>query len=162
MVALPPEVVELIKDKGTLKLLATTDEHGNPHAVVKGSLTVLDDGHLAYRETLESSQTNSNLLRSIWFDKKVAVTIVGANRESYQIKGKPYRYVINGSLYKEFYLAARERGGPDSELAGVWLIAPEEVRTQSSKARKEEEERKHPHVRHYDRAVYLSREQSPR
>lgn len=151
---LTAEVIELLRDPSTLKVLATTDEAGNPHAVLKDTLTILDDGFIAYGETLESSRTNSNVLRSTWFDKVVAVLLCSADGRSYQIKGKPYRYVTTGSLFKQFYLAARRRDGPDSDLAGIWLIAPLEVRNETFAVRKEEEERKHPNMRHLDRASF--------
>jgi predicted pyridoxine 5'-phosphate oxidase superfamily flavin-nucleotide-binding protein len=153
--ALPAEVIELLKDRSTLKVLATTDAQGNPHAVTKGSLTVLD-GFLVYREALESSQTNANVLGSLWFDKRVAVLIVGNNGHAYQIKGSPHRYVINGPLFKQHYLEARDRHGLDSDIAGVWLIIPEEIRNETFSARKVEEDKKHPFLRHLDRESYHS------
>ncbi len=152
--ALPAEVIELLKDPSAVKVVATTDERGHPHAELKESLTVLDDGVIAYGEALESSRTNSNMLRSIWFDKVVAVLVRGNSGRSYQIKGKAYRYVINGPIFKQFYLDARRKEGPDSELAGVWLITSDEVSNETFSVRKEEEERKHPGMRHFDRASF--------
>ena len=154
VVALPSEVSTLIKDRATFQIVATADEHGNPHAVAKGSLTVQGDGLIAYREALESSRTNANMLRSLWFDKKVSVLLVGSNGEAYEIRGRPHRYVINGPIFKRHYLEEREEQGPDSDVAGVWLIAPEEVRNQTFSVRKAEEERKHPYMRHLDRAAF--------
>ncbi|MBI4297393.1 MAG: hypothetical protein HY676_02545 [Chloroflexi bacterium] len=149
---LPAEVISLLKDRASLKILATTDGQGNPHAVVKGSLTVQDDGLLVYREAMESSRANANMLRSVWYDKVVSVLVVGSNGHAYQIKGKAHRYVISGPIFKQHYLEARREEGPDSEVAGVWLIEPVEVRNETFSVRKEEEDKKHPHMRHFDRA----------
>jgi predicted pyridoxine 5'-phosphate oxidase superfamily flavin-nucleotide-binding protein len=151
MSKLPEEVIRLLKDYESNKALATVDDQGNPHVVFKGSVTVLDDGSIAYAEVLESSQTNANLIYSLWFDKKVAVIVRGKDGISYQIKGKPVRYDYTSPLFKEFYLKARERKGPDSEVAGVWIIAPESVRNETPAVRKAEEEKKHPFFRHLDR-----------
>lgn len=151
MEQLPAEVIELFKDPTAVKVLATVDEQGTPHVVFKGSLTVLEDGSLAYVEALESSRTNGNMLRSIWFDRRVAVSIRGQDGLSYQIKGKPARYVITGPLFKQFFREARERMGPEGDIAGVWIITPEEVRNESFAVRKQEEEEKHPFFRHFDR-----------
>ena len=96
---LSAEVISLLKDRASLKVLATTDGQGNPHAVVKGSLTVLDDGLLAYREAIASSRANANMLRSVWFDKAVSVLVVGSNGHAYQIKGRTHRYVISGPIF---------------------------------------------------------------
>ena len=151
MVDLPTEVIELFKNPEAVKALATVDEKGNPHVAFKGSLTVLEDGSIAYVEALESSQTNRNMLRGLWFDKGVAVSLRGKDGLSYQIKGKPARYVITGPLFKQFFLAVRERMGPEGDIAGVWIITPEEIKNESFAVRKKEEEEKHPYFRHFDR-----------
>lgn len=151
MSLLPKEVLDLINDSESIKILATTDEKGNPHTAFKDSLTVLDDGKLAFGEEFEGSQTNVNLVRSIWFNGNVELTVRDGSGTTYQIKGKPYRYVHAGPLFKEFYLAEREKRGPDSELAGVWIITPEEVRNETYEVRKKEEDEKHPFFRHFDR-----------
>ena len=152
--ALPKDAVEMLLDPRAFKVLATTDDQGNVHVVAKDSLTLLDDGSLAYGEVLESSVTNANMVRGIWFDRRVAVLVCGRQGRGYQIKGKPHRFVTTGPLFKQFYLAAREKLGPDSDLAGVWIIAVDEVREQTLATRKEEEERKHPNMRHFDRACF--------
>lgn len=151
--ALPEAAVKMLLDPKSIKVLATTDDQGNVHVVAKDSLTLLDDGSLAYGEVMESSLTNANMVRGIWFDRRLAV-LVSRQGRCYQIKGKPHRYVTTGPLFKQFYLAAREKLGPDSDLAGVWIIAVDEVREQTLAARKAEEERKHPNMRHFDRACF--------
>jgi len=149
---LPKEAVELISDSESIKVLVTADEEGNPHAAFKDGLTVLDDGNLAFGEEFEGSQTNVNLVRSIWFDKNVELTVRNKSGTAFQIKGKPYRYAHSGPLFKKFYLAEREKRGADSELAGVWIIRPEEVRNETYEVRKKEEDEKHPFFRHFDRS----------
>ncbi|MDP2279668.1 MAG: hypothetical protein Q8K51_15775 [Nitrospirota bacterium] len=151
MSKLPKEVVDLINDFESIKVIATTDEEGNPHTAFKDCLTVLEDGNIAFGEEFEGSQTNVNLVRSIWFNKNVELTVRDRHGTTFQIKGKPYRYVHSGPLFKKFYLAEREKRGPDSELAGVWIITPEEVRNETYEVRKKEEDEKHPFFRHFDR-----------
>lgn len=153
MTTLSKEVKDLIKDSETVKIIATTDENGNPHAVLRESLTILDDGTLAYGEPFESSYTNSNVLRSIWFNKDVSVFVHGKNGVSHQIKGQPVRYVINGPLYKQFYEAEIERQNSNADLAGVWLIAPKEIRNENYSIRRKEEKERHPHFQHLDRIL---------
>lgn len=147
------EVIDLIKDSKTIKIIATTDENGSPHAVVRENLTILDDGTVAYGEPFESSHTNSNVLRSIWVNKEVSILIQGKNGAGYQIKGQPVRYVINGPLYKQFYQAEIEKQDSDADLAGVWLIAPKEIRNETYSVRRSEEIEKHPHFQHLDRIL---------
>jgi len=147
---LDKEIVDLIADAESTKVLATLDEHGFPHAVVKQSFQVGEDGNLLYLELLESSRTNRNLVRSIWFDRKVAVTVTGKGGRSYQIKGKPVKAHITGPVFQRHFAEIRERLG-DVDLAAVWVIEPEEVIEESFAARQAEEQRKHPVFTHLDR-----------
>jgi general stress protein 26 len=149
-IQLSDEVKELLQDKDTLKVLATTGEDGVPHVVIKGTLHVGEDGNLVYLELLESSRTNKNLVRSIWFDRKVAVALQGKGGESYQIIGKPVKALITGPVFQKHYVSIRERLG-DVDLATVWIIEPEKVTDQRYSARRREEETLHPTFIHLDR-----------
>ena len=149
-IQLSRNIIELIEDNNTTKVLATLDADGFPHAVVKQSLHTGEDGNLLYLELLESSLTNRNLVRSIWFNQKVSIALWGKNGQSYQIKGKPVKTHITGPLFQKHYLAVRERLG-DVELAAIWVIEPEEVVDESFARRKAEEEAAHPFFRHLDR-----------
>ena len=148
---LPREAADIIRDSGSIKILTTVDEEGNPHAAFKEDLTVLEDGNLAFGEAFEGSQTSVNLVRSIWFGKNVELTVRNGSGTTFQIVGKPYRYAHSGPLFKKFYRAEREKRGADSELAGVWIILPENVRNETYEVRKKEEDEKHPFFRHFDR-----------
>lgn len=149
-VQLNQEIIDLFADSETTKILATVDEFGVPHVVVKQSLHLGDDGNLHYLELLESSRSNKNLVGSIWFDRKVAVAVKGRDGKSYQIKGKPVKTHITGPVFQQHYTAIRERLG-DVDLAAVWVIEPEEVIEETFVARKAEEEAAHPLFRHLDR-----------
>lgn len=160
MQKLPKEVADIISDPESIKILTTVDEEGNPHVAFKDDLTVLDDGNLAFGEEFEGSQTNVNLVRSIWFDKNVELTVRDKSGTTFQIVGKPYRYAHSGPLFKKFYMAEREKRGSDSELAGVWIITPEKVRNETYEVRKKEEDEKHPFFRHFDRSSVRKVKQS--
>jgi hypothetical protein len=149
-IQLEKEVIELLADKDTVKILTTIDNKGVPHTVIKQSLHLGEDGNLIHRELLESSQTNKNLVRSIWFNHKVAITLKGTDGRSYQIKGKPIRAIISGPVFQEQYLQVRERLG-DVDLAAVWIIEPEEIRNETYFVRKNQEEADHPYFKHLDR-----------
>lgn len=130
MPKLPEELIELLNDPATGKIVGTVDEHGVPHLVVKGSLTTLDDETIVFAEGFEGTQSNRNLVRSIWFDRKVSVNIT-RGLSSYQIKGRPYKYLITGSTFRTMIDRARARRGPEADIAGVWVIVPEEIRNES-------------------------------
>ncbi len=153
-VQLTSEVIDLLNNHGSIKVLSTLDEKGFPHVAAKESLLAGDDGNIHYLEFLESSQTNKNLVRSIWFDKKVAIAVWGKDGESYQIKGAPVKTHITGPLFLKHYAAVREKYG-DVDLAAVWVIEPEEIIDESFATRRAEEEAAHPVFLHLDRIARL-------
>lgn len=149
-IQLDQHIAGLFQDDGTVKVLATTDENGIPHATIKQTLHVDDDGNLVYLELLESSRTNKNLLGSLWFNRKVAVTIKDRNNQSYQITGKPVKTIVAGPVFQEYYVNIRKKLG-DTDLAAVWIIEPEAVYNQTFAVRREREEKLHPIFKHLDR-----------
>src|SRR6266540_2037257 len=108
-VQLGQEIIELLTDKETIKVLATTDQNGVPHVVLKQTFQLGEDGNLLYLELLESSRTNKNLVRSIWFKRKVAIALKGKNGQSFQIVGKPLKVVVAGPVFQEHYVKIREK-----------------------------------------------------
>jgi hypothetical protein len=160
MSILSKNIIDLINDSESIKLVATSDENGNPHIAFKGCLTVLEDGNLAFAEAFEGSQTSINLTRGIWFNNNVELTVRGKDEQTFQIIGKPYKYVYTGELFKKFYQSARKKWGADSELAGVWIITPNEVKNETYEIRKREEDEKHPFFRHLDRSSVLIKKEN--
>jgi hypothetical protein len=120
--------------------------------VAKSTVGLDEDGNVIYLEGIESSRTNRNLVRSIWYDRKVSVTLLGDGGNSYQIKGTPIKSIVSGPLFQRHYEALRAQLG-DVDLAAVWVIAPEEVINESWRVRQQEEEAKHPSFIHLDRLV---------
>lgn len=148
-VQLSDELVSLLHDRETIKLLATTDESGTPHVVAKDSIHISEDGTIHYLEHLESSRTNHNLVRAIWFDRRVSIVIIGTH-QSFQIKGRPLEVHITGPLFQKHYAEVRHRLG-DVDLSGVWVIEPLEVINENPEIRRQEEEKRRPFFRHLDR-----------
>jgi hypothetical protein len=151
-IVLPPEVIALLTRTDTVKVLSTVDERGVPHSVAKDSLALTADGQLAHLEYFESSRTERNLVRAIWFGGSVSVLLVGADGQSWQITGKPVRTDVSGQAFREQYVRLRQTLG-DVDLAAVWIIEPQEVRDQSVAVRRQIEEAAHPFFTHLDRLV---------
>jgi len=161
MAKLAQEVIDLIKDAATLKVVATLGADGAPHVVVKGSLTALDDETIAFTEGHDEYVSNKNLVRSIWYDKTIAVNVTNGP-VSYQIKGKPYKCLITGPIFKQFIVRARERRGPDAEVANVWLVKPEEIIDESPRTRQAALDAVRPLLNsHLDRERLINREAQP-
>jgi predicted pyridoxine 5'-phosphate oxidase superfamily flavin-nucleotide-binding protein len=146
------EISALLDREDTLKVLTTVDEQGVPHTVPKGSLRLGKDGDLILLELVESSRTNRNLIRSLWYDRTVSILLVGSNKDAYQIRGLPVKTYVSGPIYQKEYDAVRERLG-DVDLAAVWIIRPHEVLNQSPSIRQKEERELHPLFAHLDRLV---------
>jgi hypothetical protein len=149
---LGPDATALLGDPDTTKILATTDADGAPHAVEKRSLHLGEDGNLHYLELLESSTTNKNMVRSLWFNRTVAITLVHRDGRSWQIKGRPIKAHITGDLFQRHYRALRA-ADPEADLAAVWVIEPKTAIDQGLVARRAAEAARHPHFIHLDRLV---------
>lgn len=147
---LSQEVIDLLNDPDTNKVLATIDADGSPHAVVKQSLHLGEDGNIHYLERIESSTTNRNLVRSIWFDGSVAISLAGRDGRTVQIKGKPLKLHISGPLFLKHYRQLQQTQ-KDADLAGVWVIEAGQVIDQSLATRQATEAARHPHFIHLDR-----------
>jgi hypothetical protein len=149
-IQLDEKVKAIIQAPDTKKVLATVDKKGEVHVVFKGSLTVDGDGNLVVLELLETSENNRNLTYSLWFDKKVAVNVLAADGTSYEIKGIPYKYIVSGPVFEEKYKEVRKRN-PKSDLAGVWIIPPQEIKEETYAVRLQQEIDTYPIVGHMDR-----------
>ena len=139
-----PELKKLVNDPDSIKVLGTVDEKGIPHVVPKDSFRLLDDNKIAYAEELDSSLSSKNMVRAIWFDKMVSISVT-KDDTCYQIKGKPYKCLITGPVFKEFLLNERARLGSNADIQSVWIITPSEIRNESRNVRKKEERVKDPH-----------------
>ncbi len=144
------EIIALFSSDDSTKVLATVNEQGYPHAAAKPYILVDDDGNLLYLELVESSLTQKNLVRSIWFDQKVSISVSDKSGQSWQIKGKPVKTLITGPVFLHHYRDVRQRLG-DVGLSAVWVIEPEEVINENILVRHAEEELAHPVFRHLDR-----------
>jgi hypothetical protein len=115
MITLPQDLKTLLEDNNAIKVLGTVNGEGVPHVIFKDSITLLEDGNLAYAEELDSSQANKNMVRSIWFDKLVSIT-VGKGKKSFQVKAQPVKCAIVGPLFREFLARAKEQRGADADV----------------------------------------------
>jgi hypothetical protein len=107
-VELTKEIIDLLAESDTTKVLATLDANGLPHAVVKQSLQPGEDGTILYLELLESSRPTKSREKHL-VRQSVAIALKGKDGRSWQIKGKPVKTHITGPLFQEHYIAVRER-----------------------------------------------------
>jgi hypothetical protein len=147
------KIAALFNDPAAVKAVASIDQNGTVHVVFKGSLLVNSEGNIQFFELNETSRNNKNLAYSLWFKRLVAVTILGPDRTSYQIKGIPVRAVISGREFEKAYVSIRERLGQDADLSTIWIIEPKEISEESYGIQKQIERTKYPLIGHLDRFV---------
>jgi hypothetical protein len=149
-VKLEKEILELLESKESVKALATLGSEGEPYVIFSDLIYPYEDGRIIYLELLESSNTNNNLVRSIWFNKGLSLNIKAKDGRSHQIKGKVAKSIVAGKVFKKYYKDVREKLG-DVDLSAVWVIEPEGVTNETFKDRKLYEETRHPFFKHLDR-----------
>jgi hypothetical protein len=147
--AIDLSVLERLNEKESTKVLVTIDENGAPHPVVKGSIE-WDGEKIVLLEILESSLTNRNLTRAIWFEKPVTLLLIAADRKTYKIALKVTRSVNNGKLFTHYYEKAQAKYG-DIDIAAAWFFEPISIRDESIKTRLKEERENRPYFDHLDR-----------
>lgn len=149
-VELTNEIKEALSNPKTLKILGTVDKNGVPHITYKGSLHINEEGNLEHYELLESSQTNANLVATIWFDKKAAVNLLTEERQSYQLLVRPIRSITAGRYFESVYKKLRSNGR-DIDLGAIWQFEVLEIRNETSAVRIKEDEEAYPILKHLDR-----------
>ena len=152
-VELSEKIINALNNSDSVKVLATNDKNGIPHITFKGSLHYnKEQGYIEHYEILESSQTNSNLVFSIWFNRQAAVSVLTPDRKSYQIKGHPVRCITSGTYFENVYNHLQSEG-KDIDLAAIWWIEPEEVKEETFAVRVFEDEEAYPLLKHVDRLL---------
>lgn len=149
---LSKEVKAALADPDTIKALATIDKNGIPYVVYKSSIHALEDGRLEYYEILESSQTNKNLVSSIWFNKTVSINILTKEKLSYQILAKPVRSITAGKYFEKAYNQLQS-GGRDIDLGAIWQFEILSEKEETFAVRVQEDEAAYPLLKHVDRVL---------
>ena len=115
---------EFLLNPNTLTVLSTPNEDGSAHLVFDSSIHIGEDGRIVYLEFEEFSATNKNLVRSIWFSKRITLQVRTADGREFQIRGLPWKALIGGPLYEKYYNEGQKRSR-ELGLSTVWLITPE-------------------------------------
>jgi hypothetical protein len=146
--ALLEQALSRFNDEGAIKVLVTLDENGAPHPVCKGSLRYNGESVESW-EILESSETNRNLTRAIWFDKPIAILLILPDRKAYKFSVRASRNIIAGKAFTRAYEAAQERF-KGRGIAGVWQYEVISVKEETASVRIDEEKTARPYFTHLD------------
>jgi monomeric isocitrate dehydrogenase len=143
------DILELLNDEKSVKILVSVDDEGLPHPVVKESLRY-ENGDIIHTEFLESSNTNRFLTKALWFDKKVVILLLDSDKRSFKITAQPVRAIVNGKLFQKYYEEVQNRF-KDFDLSTVWVFKPLEIKEQTLQKRVDEETHARPYFLHLDR-----------
>jgi len=143
------QVQDIVADSGSLKIVSTLNENGTIHSAPKGTLKVNASWQLEYIEVLESSSSYKNVVRSLWFDKKVTVLVIGTDKRSYEIIGNIKRILTAGRHFEDAYKAFLEKRGHG--IAAVIQIDVESITDLDISKGIERQEREHFFFTHLDR-----------
>lgn len=144
-------LIELLKSPGVQVALSTVSSNGVPTTGPGSECYVSERGTLLLREYLESSDTNRDLLHSLWFEKQVSVA-VALGHTALHLRGVPTHAHVAGPLFQQHYEAALERDS-NSDLATVWEIRIDHLNDVSPARRLKEQAIRRPFFSHLDRLV---------
>jgi hypothetical protein len=145
----PEAITRLLNDPDSVKIVTAIGPDGIPHSAPKGTLRIDEEENIEYVEILESSKSYRNATYSLWFDKKVAVLVIGPKREVYEITGVVRTILVAGRKFEEVYKRLEASRGFD--ISAVVTIVPESVENLSPAEKIAEQEKHHFFYRHLDR-----------
>lgn len=127
MAAIPEQVLKVLNDDASIRVLATKSEKGDVHVIQVGSLkapapdTIIVGAILMKRtgKNLESMKANGELVS----------ILAGTQKESYEVRAKPKDFVTSGPIFDQMNAALQKMG---LKASGVWVLAVEEVWNQSA------------------------------
>jgi hypothetical protein len=143
------DIQQILSAPTTIKLIATINEQGIPHIEEKSSVFVDNEDRILLIEEEEHSRTNLNLVRTLWFDQRAVLYILGDDRR-FEIVLRPYKVHISGPIFESYYRRELAKS-PDNELSGVWILIPESVTEESFAGRIQRENSGRIPLTHLDR-----------
>ncbi|WP_168203445.1 pyridoxamine 5'-phosphate oxidase family protein [Oceanispirochaeta crateris] len=117
------EVMTLLNDKESTKVLTSLSADGIPHTVVIGSTMAPQSDLLCAAEVL-MQKTSSNLKEN----KQVSILTV-KGKDSYQVKAVVKEYLQDGPLFAKVKQELANKGMP---CKGIWTFEPTEAYDQSA------------------------------
>lgn len=116
MAKMPKEVMDMLKDPQSAKVLATCDESAKLNAVPKGTLTAVDDETIAFADIF-GDKTNVNLKAT--HKAVAAVFTMALPPVGYQVKGTFQGFQTSGALFDTFAKQVKQLLNLDIKAVGV-------------------------------------------
>jgi len=126
MAKMSKEVMDVVNDPNSIKILATAGTVLEINAVPKGSLRAIDEGLIAFADIF-GDKTNKNLAKN---KKVAALAFKMSPMVGYQIKGTFIGFQTSGELFNKFAKEIKERIKLDIKAVGtikvdeIYAVAP--------------------------------------
>jgi hypothetical protein len=127
MVNMPEEVMKVINDPESSRVLATRGKDGNIHAVHLGSIRAISPSLIVLGAIL--MKHSSENLEAMKKKGELASILAIKKTESYQVKAKVMDYRTSGPAFEKMDANIKQMG---LTLRGVWILEPAEVWNQSA------------------------------
>ena len=124
--ALPANIIEMLNDKETDKILGSKSDEHHLHVVPVGSLGASDERTI-YLGSIFMKETQANLEKAMGTEDLVSVLVVRGDK-AFQNRCKVLEFQMSGPLFSKMSSAAKIRRMP---FLGVWILEPEEIINQS-------------------------------
>lgn len=104
-----------------VRYLLTSDADGLPHLEANDSLHLDANGRLVALIRDEYSATQRNLVRSLWFKRRLAIHLQGRDGRALRLVGAPYKALVSGPRFETHYRELSQQAD-FTGLSTVWLI----------------------------------------
>ena len=122
---LPKNVMDLINDPQSVKILSTSSGENLLHSVPLGSLSAPSADLIVFGKIL-TNETHANLEKALKVNGSVSVLAV-KGKEAYQVRCHPKSFATDGSVFQ----AMKGKLSAGTPLHGVWLLEPVEIINQT-------------------------------
>ncbi|HUT27695.1 MAG TPA: hypothetical protein VMW85_06600 [Methanomassiliicoccales archaeon] len=127
MVAIPEEVMKVLNDDKSIRILATKSKEGHVHAIQVGSLKAASPDTIIVGAIL-MKRTGTNL-ENMKANGEMASILAGSQTTSFEIKAKPKEFITSGPIFDGMNAALEKMG---MKATGVWSLQVAEVWNQSA------------------------------
>jgi hypothetical protein len=122
MVALPAEVIKILNDPKSTKVLGTKTLEGDIHMIPVGSLMAPKPDMIAFGAIL--MKRTSNNLENMKRKGELASVLVVKDMVSYEVRAEVKDYQTSGEMLDRMNAELKKLG---LSARGVWILEPKEV-----------------------------------
>jgi hypothetical protein len=127
MVKMSEEIVKMLNDRTSWKVIATTSPEGVVHVIPAGSPMALNPETIAFA-AVNMAHTSKNL-ENMKAKKELASVLVVNGMKAYQMKSDIKEFVTSGPVYEKINEGLKKAIGVGAR--GIWLLEPKEILDQS-------------------------------